>query len=273
METTIPQKRSLIAKLAKVMSEISRVKKNGVNQFQRYAYATEADLVEEVREKLGLAGIFIFTECVEIIQRETGRKTSGGLAILITRVKVKHTFCDSDSQEVFELHSYGEGEDSGDKGIYKAMTGAVKYFLAKNFLMSTGDDPEVGNDTDKAESKPATKEKSKAQERPGFSTGIPMEQHQAEQAAKPAQVDHGDFEDVVTSVVVASNGKTKDGKEWTLYKVSTKDHGEFSTFERSVFEEARVAVTMGNPVLIHSEPTPKGNKILGFGVVEVNATA
>src|SRR4051812_9743526 len=172
--------RSLIGKLASVMADISRVKKNGTNKFQNYAYATEADLVEEVRQKLGARGVFIFTEIEEVTQRETGRKTSGGLAIIITRVKARHTFRDSDSDESITMVSYGEGEDSGDKGIYKALTGAVKYFISKNFLMSTGDDPE----NDEAEHK-QEKPKSAKQERPSFANGKPFDQHLAEQAAIP----------------------------------------------------------------------------------------
>ncbi len=38
----------------------------------------------------------------------------------------------------------GEGLDqNGDKGTYKAITGATKYFLLKLFLIPTGDDPET----------------------------------------------------------------------------------------------------------------------------------
>lgn len=37
----------------------------------------------------------------------------------------------------------GEGMDTGDKAIYKAITGAQKYVLMKTFLIPTGDDPEL----------------------------------------------------------------------------------------------------------------------------------
>ena len=33
--------------------------------------------------------------------------------------------------------------DKGDKALYKAKTGALKYFLADNFMVATGDDPET----------------------------------------------------------------------------------------------------------------------------------
>ncbi len=276
------QVRSLIGKLASVMAEISRVKKNGVNSFQRYNYATEADLVEEVRQKLGSRGVFIFTEIEEVTDRDTGRKTQSGVVLKITRVKARHTFRDADSDESFSLVSYGEGEDGSDKGIYKALTGAVKYFISKNFLMSTGDDPE----NDEADAKPekGSKPKSAAQERPGFDKAVPYEQHLAElQAQAPAppkagvetrpQSDLGSFEDRVKNCKAAMQGKTKSGEAWTLYNIETEGHGSFSTFERTIYEEAKVAVATGEIVMVHSEPTPKGPKITGFGPVEVAAAA
>lgn len=281
----MPVTRSLIGKLANVMAEISRVKKNGTNKFQNYAYATEADLVEEVRQKLGSRGVFVFTEIETVEQKETGRKTSGGAAILVTRVKARHTFRDSDSDESVSLCSYGEGEDSGDKGIYKALTGAVKYFISKNFLMSTGDDPENDEAEHKAERGRANSQnqngKSRAQERPGFSTGVPFEQHQAEQnrPAEPkagtterSQTDLGSFEDRVKSCAIVKQGKSAHGP-WTLYSIETEGHGAFSTYDANVYDDARTAVTTGDIVMVHTEPTPKGPKINGFSPVEVNAVA
>ena len=37
---------------------------------------------------------------------------------------------------------YGEGIDKGDKALYKAYTGAIKYYLANTFLIATGNEPE-----------------------------------------------------------------------------------------------------------------------------------
>ena len=41
----------------------------------------------------------------------------------------------------------------GDKGVYKAITGAVKYIFMKNFLIPTGDDPEKDNNKSEPEKK------------------------------------------------------------------------------------------------------------------------
>ena len=42
----------------------------------------------------------------------------------------------------------GIGFDKGDKALYKAKTGAIKYFFATTFLVATKDDPER-DDNDK----------------------------------------------------------------------------------------------------------------------------
>jgi len=52
------------------------------------------------------------------------------------------TFVDTESGESFSCIFYGDGSDSNDKAIYKAITGAQKYALMKTFLVATGDDPE-----------------------------------------------------------------------------------------------------------------------------------
>lgn len=178
--------KSLVAKLASVMAEISRVKKAGFNKFQNYAYATEADLVDEVREKLGHAGVFILTSVEEVVTTDTGRKTSGSIPIKLTRAKVKHTFCDADSAETREVISYGEGEDQGDKGVYKAVTGAVKYFISKNFLMSTGDDPESDESDKPAEKPKAAARASQTAPAPDAAPHVPGNPAQAEPAGDEA---------------------------------------------------------------------------------------
>lgn len=57
-------------------------------------------------------------------------------------VKVKAKFIDIDTGYYEEVYAAGDGADFSDKGIYKAETGAVKYILACNFLVATGDDAE-----------------------------------------------------------------------------------------------------------------------------------
>lgn len=130
MTETVPK--GLATKLVKVMMSVSRVKKGGHNSFQNYDYVTEADILEALRGSLQENNVFIFSS-VE------GSHKEGDLST----VKVRNTLVDADTGESFSVFSIGTGIDKGDKAVYKALTGASKYFFLKNFLLPTGDDPEA----------------------------------------------------------------------------------------------------------------------------------
>lgn len=147
METaSSPHKNLLASKLARILGEIGKVPKSGHNSFHNYDYVTENDLVYAVRAKLAEAGVFVFSsnesQHVEVCEDKEGKK------FFLTTVTTKHTFVDGESGESFSVLSQGQGSDNGDKGGYKAMTGAMKYFLYKCFMIPTGDDPEQDTKTD-----------------------------------------------------------------------------------------------------------------------------
>lgn len=156
----------LAKKMAKILGLISRIPKNGRNTFQNYKYATESDVLDSIRPILADHGIGLFYSCTEVLDLENGR----------TRVKVEFELVDGDSGESKTMICYGEARDVDkngkvqDKGIYKAMTGACKYWLFKTFLISTGDDPEVDDTHSRPSSKPLMQQKSKPQ-----SSGHPPE--------------------------------------------------------------------------------------------------
>jgi hypothetical protein len=60
----------------------------------------------------------------------------------LTRVVMSYSFMDAESAEQITVRVAGEGLDPGDKGPYKAMTGALKYALMQSLLLASGDDPE-----------------------------------------------------------------------------------------------------------------------------------
>jgi hypothetical protein len=146
MENAPAHKNLLASKLAKILGEVGKVPKSGHNSFHNYDYVTENDLVYAVRAKLAEAGVFVFSsnesQHVEVCEDKEGKK------FFLTTVTTKHTFVDGESGESFSVLSQGQGSDNGDKGGYKAMTGAMKYFLYKCFMIPTGDDPEQDTKTD-----------------------------------------------------------------------------------------------------------------------------
>jgi hypothetical protein len=145
-------KSSLFGKLAKIIGEISRVPKRGRNEFHKYDYVTEADLLDAVRAKLAEANVAYFFSVLSVETRELPGNPKGGP---ITQVTVSATFADGDTGETWMVHGAGAGQDAGDKGLYKAITGAQKYLLMKTFMVPTGDDPEV--DDEKPAARTSTK--------------------------------------------------------------------------------------------------------------------
>ena len=150
-----PSIAKLAAKLAKILGEVGKVPKDGKNEFHGYDYVTESALFYAVRDKLAAAGVFVFTSTesqhVEIVKEED--KDGKTRTTALTTVVTKHTFADGESGESFSVNSQGQGVDVGDKGGYKAITGAMKYFIYKNFMVPTAEDmnPEGDTKTDRRE--------------------------------------------------------------------------------------------------------------------------
>lgn len=145
-------------KIAQVMGKIDRVAKRGVNAQQRYAYATEADIVDELRPVMAEVGIVMISHQSEERNEETARTQSGGQMNI---VKIHHTFrfVDVEDGSAIQIGVWGEGFDTLDKASYKAFTGAEKYALLKTFLVATGDDPEDDGERADAGTKDRSKEK------------------------------------------------------------------------------------------------------------------
>jgi hypothetical protein len=133
---------TLAMKMVNVMKEVSRVPKRGYNEFHRYEYPLEADILDAIREKLAEQGVMWYPS-VDSTEREPVGEKGNVLTTLIGKV----TFVDGETGEERVIGMVGTGEDKGDKGVYKAYTGAVKYCLLKTFMISTGDDPENDSGT------------------------------------------------------------------------------------------------------------------------------
>ncbi len=155
--------KNIAAKLVKILATVEKVKKTGYNSHQKYHYATEADILDAIRQGLIENQVFI-TESSKVvgvmpIENAEGKKS------FLTTVETQHTFLDADSGESITVTSSGQGHDNQDKGVYKAITGATKYFYLKNFMVSTGDDPEADGTKKPAPSK------SQPQQTGGFKMG------------------------------------------------------------------------------------------------------
>ncbi len=135
-QSTKPLK--LLNKLHSIMIAIESIPKNGYNSAQNYHYATEADVLEAFRKELIEKQIFITSSLIHSDSKPEGYG-------ILTTVTMTYLVYDLESDETLSLEFAGQGMDKGDKGIYKAYTGANKYFLLKTFWLPTYEDPENDN--------------------------------------------------------------------------------------------------------------------------------
>jgi len=140
----LAKKLTLAEKLLEVQKAVGNIEKKGYNSFQRYAFAREADIAEAFQKLFNKHGIIMVTEeCTPVSIQDIGDpKKFQKLTTIVAKFKLINS---ENSSDYYVYQEIGCGTDNGDKGIYKARTGAQKYFLLKNFNVSTGDDPE--NDT------------------------------------------------------------------------------------------------------------------------------
>lgn len=146
LELTFEQKKELMdfrakfhTKKAKATAEMKRIPKNGYNKFHDYNYARESDVKDMIREILNENKLSI---TIDLIGRtETTVQTRNGQA---TKTDIKMSFVITDAETgYFEEYNHdGVTIDNSDKGIYKAYSNTIKYFLMDQFLIPTGDDVE-----------------------------------------------------------------------------------------------------------------------------------
>jgi hypothetical protein len=140
---------NLLQKLAEAVAEIDHVEKSGRNTFQNYNYVKAADVAWLVRKALSSRNIYLVSDVVEIRNYQIPAKEGFMQAV---DVRMEFSFFDGDSPETPPVvtHSWGTGTDKGDKAVYKAMTGALKYGLRHAFIIPDESDPEADTKTDEA---------------------------------------------------------------------------------------------------------------------------
>lgn len=131
--------KGIYAKLAAAISDVERIGKDGKNQHFKYTYTSAEQVYRVIRGPLLSHGLVVIPEA-------TGYETAGDLGTVRLRLRI----VDTDTGEQIESQWYGEGQDKGDKAIYKAVTGGMKTWLKHLFLLPADDDPEADPSTDRA---------------------------------------------------------------------------------------------------------------------------
>lgn len=278
---------SLVKKLAKIMAETRWVEKKGRNTFFNYDYARETEILDAVRAKLAENGVFVFTSVEAMDLRETGKRTRDGTPVNMVTVRTKHVFRDAESGETAEVFGTGCGEDAGDKAVYKAITGAMKYFISKNFLISTGDDPEKDSEVEKGsfageaaapafnppdastfwpEPKTSNMTSVEGFESPTLSPAPVFSRPQGDEMA----LNENPVKDVVLDIQ-SKTGPKRDGSLYTRHSIQTRDHGYFTTFNAAFADLAQDAMHSGQEVLIRYKTNGRWKDILSIRYAESGA--
>lgn len=154
---------SLASKLSKIAAACSHVEKTGRNEFHRYSYATAADVLTKVNAALAAHNVCT-TVTLELVSEHVGQTAKGATERLVT-IKTTLTFHDGDSDQTYETEGFGSGSDTGDKAMMKACTASAKYAWMLALNISTGDDPEADEATDRRQAPPAARRPPAQQQR------------------------------------------------------------------------------------------------------------
>lgn len=147
------RKLNIYEKLSAISTELMTVAKNlevGVGQ-SKYKAVGEADVLRAVKPLEAKYKVYSYPYSRSII--ESGVIENDGVDYktkekvikknLFERIEVVYRFINTeDPKEYVDIKSYGDGIDSGDKSVGKAMTYADKYALLKAYKIITGDDPD-----------------------------------------------------------------------------------------------------------------------------------
>ncbi len=130
----------LIPAVLKARKEIKPAGHSGENRHDRYTYAKEEDWHNAIMPALQDNDLFLtfgITKVINLDDRTTKAGAAWHAVEVLGTVRLIHT-----SGQWIEQDGAGQGQDPGDKGLYKALTGFKKYGYALMFALPTTDDPE-----------------------------------------------------------------------------------------------------------------------------------
>ena len=150
---------NIFEKLLAITSEIKTVNKNlevGVGK-SAYKAVGEADVLAAVKVLEEKYKVYSYPCKREVIDRallETEKEYNGTVTRgnqIFLRIETIYRFVNIEKPDEFiEITTYGDGIDTQDKAVGKAMTYADKYALLKAYKIITGDDADQEHSPDRA---------------------------------------------------------------------------------------------------------------------------
>lgn len=142
---------NIYEKILEVMKGIEYLNKDDAVSYgnTHYKAMSEEKVTMTVRKQLIKNGLVVFP-----IEQEVSK--DGSITTTNTKYKMVNT---ENPDEYVILASSGQGSDTQDKGVGKAMTYSFKYMLLRTFAIPTGEDPDkipsekIDDETKRAEIK------------------------------------------------------------------------------------------------------------------------
>lgn len=143
-----------------ILNEKAAVKKDSENKMQNYKFRGIDAVMNVFNPLLAKHKVFVVPTVLDMAREE--RQNAKGNTLLYTVLTVQYTFYAEDGTSVTAV-TIGEGMDTGDKSVNKAMSAAYKYALFQTFCIPTEDMVDSEQDSPevaprKAQKKPAKKE-------------------------------------------------------------------------------------------------------------------
>lgn len=160
---------NIYKKMSLITNELSTVAKNLEVGYGKSSYKAvgEADVLKAIKPLEEKYGIYSFPYEREIVDTgviESIDSNGNSRKQFFERIKTTYRFVNIDEiNEFIDITSYGDGLDSGDKSVGKAMTYADKYALMKAYKIITGDDPDQQQSEDLVSYKKTEKKASEKQ--------------------------------------------------------------------------------------------------------------
>lgn len=135
---------NIYEKLVEVRKSVPYLKKD--NKGFQFQYVSSSQTLGSLKQKMDEMGLLLIPSLIS--KEVSDHNTKKGEHEYFTELVMKFRWINAEKpEEVIECDWYGQGLDSGEKGVGKAMTYAEKYFLLKFFNIATDkDDPDSFQD-------------------------------------------------------------------------------------------------------------------------------
>lgn len=140
-ETNTNKPQGLFQKLLWVRQHIESLNKSDENKFHKFSFVSSTNCLSVVRPLLDQVGVLLVPRVTNTTLHFI--KTDRGKGEQFTELCIEYKWIDVESKQELICEWYGQGSDSSEKGVGKALTYAEKYFFLKFFQIPTDEaDPD-----------------------------------------------------------------------------------------------------------------------------------